>query len=67
MNPVPQAAVGAAANHQQLFVSLYDELRQGGAANHMGATTSSVTVSRGRDGTPQFSAVENRESHHGER
>ena len=47
MSAVAEAAVGGAVDHQKLFVSLYDELRrlaqrklrQGGAANHMGATT----------------------------
>src|ERR1700744_3254191 len=47
MSTVAEAAMGGAVDHQQLFVSLYDELRrlaqrklrQGGAANHMGATT----------------------------
>src|SRR3569833_1495610 len=47
MNAVAERAIGSAVNHQQLFVSLYDELRrlaqrklrQGGAANSMGATT----------------------------
>src|ERR1700743_1081784 len=45
MNPSLEA--GSQKNHQQLFVALYDELRrlaqrklrQGGAANSMGATT----------------------------